>query len=61
MCEIISHERSCNLRVPSLQRLLELVDDIKLGGHSYYGVSVRGDAIAVSYRAVNVSFSQARR
>ena len=33
MCEIVGHERNCNLRFRVLQRLLELVDDIELRGH----------------------------
>ena len=38
MRKIISHERGRDLRVPSLQRFLELVDDIELRGHGFSSV-----------------------
>ena len=57
MRKIISHKRGCDLRVPSLQRFLELVDDIELRGHGcwVFGKRCGGD---LSYRLQNVLFSK---
>lgn len=43
MRKIVGHERGRNLRVPSFQRFLELVDDIELCGHDFLKTRGCGD------------------